>query len=230
MNYLKKLTKSLKIIIITTTLPYILAVISAYIYTKITNYSINNFINKYLIYLTIILYIITIIYLSKKYKLKIKNTAIINYYKYLSLGISISCILNMVIYILNKPNLAIYNINFFIILISSGIIGPIYEEVIFRYIFYNKLKKFNSPTKTIIINTIIFSLIHINFIKIIYAFILGLLITITYEKKENILYPILIHIGANTISLFLTNYSKEILIISLVLFIISINVDKTYHS
>ena len=40
---------------------------------------------------------------------------------------------------------------FIILLISSGIIGPIYEEILFRYILLNRLKKFNSTTKSIII-------------------------------------------------------------------------------
>lgn len=228
MNYLKKLLSALFKIIILIIIPYIITIITTYIYKILTNKDISIYINNYLIYILLLYYALAIVYLIKKYKIKITKIKSIRYYNYISLGISLSCILNMIIFLITKETIKLnYNLLF---IVSSSLIGPIYEEIIFRYIFYNKLKKFNSPTKAIIINTIIFSLIHINFIKIIYAFILGLLITIIYEKKHNILFPILIHIGANTISLFLTNYSIEILILSIVLFIISINVEKTYHS
>ncbi len=219
MNYTKKLIKSLKIIIITTLLPYLITIILYFI--------LNKDINKYLNYIMIIYYITTIIYLIKKYNIKIKPISLPQYYSHISLGISISCILNMLIFLIKKPIIN-NNIPLIILLIASSIIGPIYEEIIFRYIFYNKLKKFNSPKISILITTLVFALIHIYPIKILYAFILGLILNITYEKNKNILSPILIHISANTISLFLNTYSTKIIILSTLLLIISLKIELSH--
>ena len=228
MSYLKNLFKSLKIIIITSILPYIITIISSIIYIKITRKSINYFINNYLIYISIITYLFIIIFLIKKYKITTKKLAINKYYSYISLGISISCIFNMLLFIITKPTPNI-KVPLILLFISTSIIGPIYEELVFRYIFYNKLKEFNSTNKSILITTTIFSLIHINIFKIIYAFILGLILNITYEKNKNILSSILLHIAANTTSLLLTNYSTIVLILSIILLLISLKVAK-YHS
>ena len=226
MIYIKKLIKSIKIVIITTTLPYIITIISSITYKLLIDNNINNFINNYLIFLTIIYYLITILFLIKKYKIKTHKLSFSKYYNLSSIGISISCILNMIIFKLANPPINNLNINIIILFLTSSLIGPIYEEIIFRHIFYNKLKKFNSTRISITINTIIFSIIHINIIKIIYSFILGLILVISYEKNKNIIASIIIHISANTISLFLTNYNKTILILSIILLIISLKINK----
>ncbi|MCI6265967.1 MAG: CPBP family intramembrane metalloprotease [Erysipelotrichaceae bacterium] len=100
--------------------------------------------------------------------------------------------------------------------LSSGLIGPIYEEILFRYLFFNRLKKYFSKKKAILITTLIFALIHLSPIKIIYAFFLGLILTISYEKYQTILAPVLIHIFANSIVLFLNEYNTYILLLSII--------------
>ena len=102
----------------------------------------------------------------------------------------------------------------------------IYEEILFRYLLYNRLKSKYSIRKSILITTIIFALIHISSIKIIYAFILGLILNITYEKYHNIIAPILIHIAANTIVIFLYEYNTYILLLSIINLIISIKLNN----
>ena len=133
----------------------------------------------------------------------------------------------MIIFLIHKQPQVTTNIPLIILLISSGIIGPIYEEILFRYILLNRLKTFNSTTKSIILNSIIFALIHINPIKICYAFILGLILNLTYQKYNNIIAPILIHASANIISLFLTEFNIYILILSTMSLIITIYTNKT---
>ena len=126
----------------------------------------------------------------------------------------------MVIFIIHKNNIT-SNLSNLFLLISSGIIGPIYEEVLFRYIFLNKLKQFNTTKKAIIINSLIFALIHITPIKICYAFILGLILNITYQKYKNIKAPIIIHISANIIVLFISTFNIYILVLSFIILLIN---------
>ena len=228
MNYLKKLLSALFKIIILIIIPYIITIITTYIYKILTNKDISIYINNYLIYILLLYYALAIVYLIKKYKIKITKIKSIRYYNYISLGISLSCILNMIIFLITKETIKLnYNLLF---IVSSSLIGPIYEEIIFRYILYNKLKEFNSIRKSILITTIIFSIIHISPSKIFFAFILGLILNIKYEKTNNILVPIIIHISANTIALFLNAYKVEILILSILLLIINNKVDKHSNS
>ena len=79
-----------------------------------------------------------------------------------------------------------------------------------------------ASVSSIVITTIIFALIHLSPIRIIYAFILGLILNISYEQHKNILAPIIIHIAANTIVIFLDEYNTYILILSLISLTISI--------
>lgn len=225
MDYIKKLLKSSLIIIITSSLPIIITILSALIYTLLGYNNQEIFINNYLVYIIIIYYLITTIYLIKKYKVTIKPLSITNYYNFISIGVSLSIILNMLIFKITIPNPE-YTVPLPILILSSSIIGPIYEEILFRYIYLQKLKKFNTPTIAIIINTLVFALIHINPIKIFYALILGLILNISYHQKKNILIPIIIHISTNLIALFLTNYNFSLLILSLILLVINIKIYK----
>ena len=226
MSYLIKLIKSLKEIIITYILQYLIIIIACIIYILLGKTDTQEFINNYCPHILIIYYILTILYLYLKNKTTESPLQKNNYYHLISLGISLSCFLNMLIFLIHKQPQITTNISLLILFISSGIIGPIYEEILFRYILLNRLKKFNSTTKSIIINYLIFALIHINPIKICYTFILGIILNLTYQKHNNIIAPILIHTSANIISLFLTEFNIYILILSTMLLIISIYFHK----
>lgn len=226
MSYIKNLLNSLKEIIITYILQYIIIFISCLIYKLLGHNNLTNFINSYCSIILIIFYLLTTIYLYNKNKIPSTKLSIKNYYPLILLGISISCLLNMIIFLIEKPIPTTNTINPIILIISSGIIGPIYEEIIFRYINLNKLKKFNTNNKSIIINTLIFATIHISPTKIFYAFILGLILNISYTKINNIKAPIIIHISANLIALLLNQYNTTILILSLIGTILSYNLLK----
>ena len=118
------------------------------------------------------------------------------------------------------------NISLPILFISSGLIGPIYEEILFRYIFLYKLKKFNHPLLSILLNSLLFSLIHLNLKEIIFAFFLSIVINIIYHKHTNIIYPIIIHSSANIISLFLIEYNQIIMLLSIICLFINYQIIK----
>lgn len=221
MSYLKKLIVSLKEVFITYILGYILIIVASLIYTWLGNEDLTHFLNNTCSYLLILYYLLIIIYLYHHNKKEEPALAKKAYFPLVNLGISLAIVMNMLIFKIFPPK-NITTIPFLLVLISSGIIGPIYEEIIFRYCFLNKLKKFNSTKKALIINTLIFALIHLSPIKIIYAFILGIFLNISYEKHNNILAPILIHISANTIVLFLRNYNSIILILATICLTISL--------
>lgn len=216
----------MKEIIITYILSYIIIIISGIIYNILGYNDVTLFINNIAPIITIIYCIIIIIYLYKKNQIKESNLSLKNYFPLISLGISIAIIYNMIIFKFNTPTLNNNSISLTTLIISSGIIGPIYEEILFRYIFYNRLKAKYKVKKSIIINSIVFSIIHISPIKMIYAFILGIILNVYYEKYKNIKVPILIHIGANIIVLFLTEYNLIVLVLSIINLLISFILTK----
>ena len=222
---MKYIIKSSKEIFITYILNYIIIIITGLIYKALGYNNLEFLVNNIIPYILLIFYTLTIIYLYKKNYIEEQKLNNRKYFSLILLGISIAAFLNMIIFLL-LPSTTKVTIPVYLSLISSGIIGPIYEEILFRYLLYNRLKSKYSIRKSILITTIIFALIHISPIKIIYAFILGLILNITYEKYHNIKAPILIHIAANTIVIFLYEYNTYILLLSIINLIISINLNN----
>ncbi len=78
--------------------------------------------------------------------------------------------------------------NFLISAIPIGIIAPIVEEIIFRYIFQNWFKRFG-VTVSIVIPSLLFGLWHYSggpALSIVPYFIIGTFLGIVYHKTDNI--------------------------------------------
>lgn len=205
----------MKEIIITYFLNYILIIFLGFFYTFFDIGDLDSFVNGPSIYIVNIFLIITTLYLylkSRRYEKKMQLKDIL---PLIALGVSIALFLNMLI-LLFSNNYSSDIFPFYLMLISSGIVGPIYEEILFRYIFYNRLTKKFSFLYAILINSFIFALVHFSFIKSIYAFVLGIIFCLVYHKKKNILAPILVHMAANTIVLFINGFSIPILFLSII--------------
>ena len=222
MEYIKKIIFSLKYIVLIYIIQYIVIILSSAIYLSLGYDKLNKFISNQVSIILMITYIIFIIMMLKKHNHPNNPLKKELYYPMIHIGISTACFFNMLIYLLIKPSITPITIPLYISILSTGIIGPILEEILFRYILLNKLKEFNSPKKSIIIATIIFAIVHGSIIKIIYAMILGILLNIIYHKYNNIKAPILIHISANIIAIFLNEFNIYILILSIIGLIISI--------
>lgn len=214
MKYIKKLLLSIREILLIMLIQYIL------LFGCILLFGLN----KSIILGTIILSIFELIYIFIKLK-SIKLSFKHNYFPYILLGISISIIYNMIIFKLGVK-FDITSIPLILNIIASGIIGPIFEEILFRYSLINKLSKFNNNSLCIIISSFIFAICHNGITTIIYAFIIGLFNSYYYIKKKDILVPIIIHISANIVSSFLFNFNPYILILGIILFVIGITTSK----
>lgn len=208
---------------------FILIFLLSYYY--VSNGNDVNLFNDYLstkqIYVALIVAIIFIPLLIndyKKYKKQI-NTKI-NYFYLIILGVILSLMYNVFAYYLNfalKTSLFDNNSNVAVTLLSTGILGPIIEELMFRGIIYNELKSKYSNMKSILITTIFFAIIHINIIQILYALIIGFILIFVYEKYNNIKAPIILHMASNiTTTLFLPLLIKNNLIINYGIFIFNL--------
>lgn len=222
--YIKKLLKSLIPLYILILLNPILLFIIASVYATYNVDNLTNFINNYGGIILILTNIIYIIYIIKKYRIKVNKYNLIDNYPKIYLFISIPLFLNSLILLIN--NQKIPTINIYIALFGSVIIGPILEELVFRYLIYNNLNKFNKKNTSIILSSLIFALVHNGFINIVYAFIIGTILTIIYSKNKNINEVIILHMVANLMSLLIKEYNPIILISSFLCLIFSLYIIK----
>lgn len=196
------------------------------------NYALNlsNFLSKYSILIMLIMLIIFVPILLKKHQVyKKKNIFNLkNIIITILLGTSLAIILNIIIFrvniILNITDRYnnLNNERLLISILSSGILGPIIEELIFRGIIYNRLKEITSIKASMIISTIIFALFHFELSQIFYAFLMGYLFVIIYEFYGNLKASIIAHMSANiVITLFIYNIINFSVINQLIIYIIS---------
>ena len=123
-----------------------------------------------------------------------------------------------IIYILSKKNIinVSFNIrnNYFIYIMLGS------EEVVFRVSFIPKVECFiYNKEKVIIITSIIFAILHFNFLSGFIAFIIGIINGYIYIKTRDIIKISLVHISLNTISSLIICYNNLIFILGIILMI-----------
>lgn len=78
--------------------------------------------------------------------------------------------------------------------ISVVLLTPLLEEFFMRGIVYNLLKKKYSIPVAVLINTLLFTLLHMSSLwNILAAFISGLILVIIYQRFGNIWYSVILH-------------------------------------
>ena len=82
-------------------------------------------------------------------------------------------------------------------LLQSLIAAPILEELIFRGIILDGLLKKYSPTKSILISSLIFGLIHLDRFQFVTALLMGIFIGWVYYRSRSLTLSIIIHALAN---------------------------------
>lgn len=211
MKYLKKLILSFKEIFFMFILQYAVLIACIVFFGK----------GRSIVIGTIIVCIVEILYVI----FRIKNDKIVierhNLFPYVLMGIGITTSYNMLLYAMKLGNKNIVDINIFLNIVASGIVGPIFEETLFRYSFINSLKKFNNQKMVIFISSLVFAICHTGITTCIYAFIIGIVNAYLYMEKKDILIPIVIHMSANIFVNILNSYNLYVLIIGIFLVILS---------
>ena len=206
---------SLKEIVVVYILQYIVILGSSYIYLSIDpKGDVKGFLTTMGYILLILFDIIVAIYLYLKNKRKEKKVKVTDYFPVVYLGIGMAVALNMLIFLFNLNN-EMADLNIYLAILSSGIIGPILEEMLFRYVFLNRLSNFFTMRNAILLSSLVFALLHGDIITMIYAFIMGFIFAYVYVKYDNIKVSIMCHISANTIVIFLTSFNIWILLLGL---------------
>ena len=82
-------------------------------------------------------------------------------------------------------------------IIAVGIIAPISEELMIRGVIYNNLKKYIKPSAAILVQALLFGMMHMNIIQSTYAVVAGLILGYIYEKSNSLLVSSIFHISFN---------------------------------
>ena len=85
------------------------------------------------------------------------------------------------------------------ILVMSVILSPIIEEIYFRKILYTSVKKYVGVFWSGIINSLLFSVVHLNLHSFPVLLILGVILTLIYENDGSIISAIVFHSSFNII-------------------------------
>ncbi|WXR62480.1 type II CAAX endopeptidase family protein [Peptostreptococcaceae bacterium AGR-M142] len=107
-------------------------------------------------------------------------------------------------------------------ILTLVVLVPIFEEILFRGIIFNTLKKEFKLISSVFISALIFSVAHGNMLQGIYTFILGVLLASTYNKLNSIIAPILIHLIYNFLGSLIAIFIPNLGIINIPMFVLFI--------
>lgn len=83
---------------------------------------------------------------------------------------------------------------------TVGIVVPVAEELTFRGLGFERLRKTLGFFRAALISSAVFALYHGNMLQGIYGFCMGMILSRVMEKRKVILAPILLHMAANLTS------------------------------
>jgi len=92
------------------------------------------------------------------------------------------------------------------LILFASLLGPIFEEILFRGFLYPAAKKRWGMRKALLGTALFFALIHLNAFQFIPVFGLGILLTLLYEATGSLIPSIVMHALNNTVSVALTFY------------------------
>ena len=78
-----------------------------------------------------------------------------------------------------------------------GLVTPLAEEIVHRGLIYNRLRRYFNLPAAMLFSPLIFAISHRNLPQFLYAFLMGLVICVIYEKYGAFIFPVLFHMAAN---------------------------------
>lgn len=107
-----------------------------------------------------------------------------------------------------------YSVPLWLGLILYGLVAPITEEMIFRGITYNRMKRFFGVIPCMIVTSLLFGGFHANLPQFLYGTAMGVLMALVYEWVKSFAAPLLFHMAANIVVFVLSFVAGETAIIN----------------
>ena len=135
----------------------------------------------------------------------------------ISMGISAALALNIFIELLSVSSEKYenveaiqYSVPLWLGLLLYGLVSPITEEIIFRGITYNRMKRFFNVLPCVLVTSLLFGGFHSNLPQFLYGTCMGVLMTLVYEWTKTFAAPLLLHMSANVFVFVLSFVDVEI--------------------
>lgn len=100
--------------------------------------------------------------------------------------------------VVNPINEVIFDSNLLLNILYASIVGPIFEELIFRKLLLDKLRRFGE-LPAILLTGLAFGFFHMNLSQFFYAAVLGFIFAFVTLRTNTVIYSILLHIMVNSI-------------------------------
>jgi membrane protease YdiL (CAAX protease family) len=110
--------------------------------------------------------------------------------------------------LINPAAQAIMDGNFLITLVYAAIVAPIVEEMIFRKILLDKVRRFGD-IPAILITGFAFGLFHLNLSQFFYATVLGFIFAYITLRTNTVFYSIILHMMINLLSTAITPFVTD---------------------
>lgn len=111
--------------------------------------------------------------------------------------------------VVTEPIMEMMTASFSLAFLAIGIVVPIYEEVLLRGLVFKELGQNMNFRLALLLQGLIFGLMHGNFLQFSYTFPTGILLGFAYYKYQSIFAPILIHLVWNSTSLLMSKVLPE---------------------
>lgn len=92
-----------------------------------------------------------------------------------------------------------YSVAFVVGALLFGLLSPITEEIVFRGVIYNRMRRYCPTTAAIVLSGLLFGVYHGNLIQGLYGGCIGILLAYTYERLHSFFIPCLFHATANLV-------------------------------
>lgn len=80
-----------------------------------------------------------------------------------------------------------------------GLISPVTEEIVFRGLIYNRMRRYCPAVAAIVLSGLLFGVYHGNLVQGLYGSCMGIFLAYTYERLHSFYIPCLFHATANLV-------------------------------
>ena len=90
-----------------------------------------------------------------------------------------------------------YGVVFGVGMLLFGLISPITEEIVFRGLIFNRMRRYLPHATAVIVSGVLFGIYHGNLVQGLYGGCMGILMAYLYERMHSFFIPCLFHATAN---------------------------------
>lgn len=103
-----------------------------------------------------------------------------------------------------EANAGFYGSTLWLELVSSALLTPVLEELVFRGIVYGRIRRMIPVVPAVIVSALLFALVHFNVVQFVYAFVMGIFLAVLVELCGHMYVAVAGHMMANAIAVIRT--------------------------